>query len=416
MAKPKWKRIFGHAMLFLAVIGPGLITAIADNDAGGVGTYTVAAALYGMASQYLIVPTTILLAITQEVGARLAIVSGKGLGGLIRERYGVRISLFVFVLYFVVNQGVVLQNVSGLKSAMQLFQFPWQIGLIMACLLLILLVIFLNFKKLQRIFLIMVLFYVVYIISAILVHPNWAQAFHDSFIFPSHVNVWNLGYWFSLIAVLGTTVTAWGQFFISSYIVDKGLIVKDLKSNRVEVYTGAVITNGLSWMIAIAVTYTLFIHGIHVTDGYTAALAIKPFAGQFSSLLFAIGLFGASILGLTIVPLATSYVFTEMFGYERTLNVGFRSGKIFYIFFIVQILFGLIITIFPNVNLFRLTLYADYLNGAILPLIFYFLITFARDKDIMGKYRIGNFTMWFLRVAALVIFLAVAITFVGHVM
>lgn len=398
-------------LIFLAIVGPGLITAVADNDAAGVATYSVAASLYGMSSQYLIIVTTLLLAITQEIGVRIAIVTGKGLGDLIREHYGVRVAAAIFLAYFFVNQAVVVQEVSGLKAAIQLFDLPWQLILISICALLILLVIRLNFKNLQRIFLFTILFYATYIFSAVLAHPNWGQALKESLILPNRSYLSSPGYWFTIIAVLGTTVTAWGQFFVNSFMADKGLKPDQLKLARWEVYFGAVVTNFFSWMIAIAVTYTLFIHHQVVTDGFIAARAIEPFAGALSATLFATGLLAASFLGLTIVPLATAYVFTELFGYERTLDANFAKGRAFYTFFISQIVLGLIITLFPKINLFGLTLYANYLNGAILPVIFYFLIRFSENPQIMGEFISKGFSKWFLRAAAVIIALAVITTF-----
>jgi len=411
-----WKKFKIRLLLFLAVIGPGIITAVADNDAGGVATYTVAASLYGMASQFLIIPETLLLALTQEIGARIAIVAKKGLGDLIRERYGIKVSLLIFILYFITNQGVVLQNISGLKASLQLFGLPWQILLILICIFLIFIVVNFNYKKLQRIFLFMIFFYLAYIISAFISHPNWKEAITESMIWPQKVDISNLTFWFSRIAVLGTTITAWGQFFVHSYIIDKNLNVNHLKAEKLEIYLGAFITNFFSWMMAVAVTYTLFVNNIKVTDGLTAALAMKPLAGELSTILFSIGLFGASILGLTIVPLATAYVFSEMFGYEGSLDADFKKGKLFYAFFIVQILIGLLITLFPNTSLFQLTLYADFLNGAMLPIIFYFLIKFSEDKEIMGQYVSSGFTSFFVRLSGVIITFAVIVTFIGKIL
>ncbi len=413
--KFNWPVIKKQLLLFFAVAGPGLITAMADNDAGGVATYTVAAALYGMSSQYFIILTTILLAVTQEIGARIAIVTGKGLGDLIRENYGARTAIILFCFYFVVNQGVVLQDVTGLKSAIQLFGLPWQPILILICLLLVILVITLNYKNLQRIFLITILFYGTYIFSAFLSHPNWGEAIKYSLVMPQKGLLTDLRYWFTLIAVLGTTVTAWGQFFVQSFVADKGLKPEQLKEERAEIYFSGFLTNIFSWMIAIAVTYTLFVHSINVTDAQTAALAIKPLAGNLAYGLFAVGLLAASFLGLTIVPLATAYVFTEFFGYERTLDANFLKGRVFYAFFILQIALGLFVALFPRINLFGLTLYADYLNGAMLPVIFYFLIRFSEDKEIMGeKYVAKGFSSWFLKAAAIFITFAVLATFFGR--
>lgn len=413
--KKNWPVMKKQLLLFFAVVGPGLITAMADNDAGGVATYTVAAALYGMGSQYFVILTTILLAVTQEIGAKIAIVTGKGLGDLIRENYGARVAVILFCVYFVVNQGVVLQDVTGLKSAIQLFGLPWQPILILICLLLIILVVTLNYKNLQRIFLITILFYGTYIFSAFLSHPNWGEAINQSLIMPQKNLITNLHYWFTLIAVLGTTITAWGQFFVNSFVADKGLKPDQLKEEQAEVYIGSFMTNFFSWMIAIAVTYTLFAHHITVSDAQTAALAIKPLAGNLAYGLFAVGLLAASFLGLTVVPLATAYVFTEFFGYERTLDASFLKGRVFYAFFILQIVLGLFVALFPRINLFGLTLYADYLNGAMLPVIFYFLIKFSEDKEIMGeKYVSKGFSSWFLKAAAIFITFAVCVTFFGR--
>ncbi len=402
--------------IFLLVLGPGVITAVADNDAGGVATYTVAASLYGMASRFLILPEAFLLAITQEIGARIAIVTKKGLGDLIRERYGVKLSLFIFLLYFIVNQGVVLQNVSGLKAAFELFNLNWRLFLILTCCLLIFFVTFFDYRKLQRILLFMIVFYAGYIFSAFLSKPDWKEAVTESFIWPQKINLFDLTFWFSRIAVLGTTITAWGQFFVHSYIIDKKLDVQHLKYERLEVYLGAFITNFFSWMMAVAVTYTLFIHSIPVEDGFKAALAIKPFAGDLAYLFFAFGLFGASILGLVIVPLATAYVFAEIFGYKGSLDLSFTRGRYFYSFFIIQILIALLAALFPQTSLFKLTLYVDFLNGAMLPIIFYFLIKFSEDPQIMGKYISSGLTKIFLRGATILISFAVIISFIGKIL
>lgn len=275
------------------------------------------------------------------------------------------------------------------------------------------LVIFLNYQSLQRVFLVTILFYGVYIFSAILSKPNWKEAIQQSLFLPQRAFLGDVHYWFTLIAVLGTTVTAWGQFFVNSFVADKGLKIEQLKQERAEIYIGAFMTNVFSWMMAIAVTYTLFAHKLPVVDGYSAALAIKPLAGHLAYGLFAVGLLAASLLGLTIVPLATAYVFTEFFGYERTLNAGFLKGRVFYTFFILQIALGLVAALFPQINLFGLTLYADYLNGAMLPVIFFFLIRFSEDKAIMGAHISKGFSSWFLKISAFGISIAVAATFFG---
>lgn len=407
-----WKRRF---FIFLIVLGPGIITAVADNDAGGVATYTVAASLYGMASRFLILPETLLLLVTQEIGSRIAIVTKKGLGDLIRERFGIKLAILVFLLYYITNQGVVLQNISGLKTSFAIFNLPWQLMLFLTCLFLIFVVVRFNYRRLQRIFLTMIFFYFSYVMVAIITRPHWGEAFREAFVWPQKVKL-DLFYWFSRVAVLGTTITAWGQFFIHSYVADKKLGEEHLRYQKIEIYAGALITSFFSFMIALAVSETLFRNNIQATDGYTAALVLKPLAGDLAQGLFGVGLFGASILGLTIVPLATAYVFAELFGYEGSLDVDFKKGRLFYLFFIMQIVLALLIALFPQVGLFKLTLYVDFLNGAMLPLIFYFLIKFSEDKEIMGKYVVGGVMSLFLRGAAVVITIAVVISFIGRVL
>ncbi len=405
-----WRRRF---FVFLVVIGPGLITAVADNDAGGVATYTVVASMFGNAAQLLIIPTIVLLAITQNIGARIAVVTRKGLGDLIRERYGIKISMLVFFLYYIVNQGVVLQNISGLKASYQLFNLPWQLLLALTSLFLILFVVNFDYRRIQRIFLLLIFFYISYVIAAFLSKPNWGEVVKETLL-PQKINL-GLSYWFSLVAVLGTTITAWGQFFVSSYIKDKKLSIDHLRYEKLEVYSGALITSFFSFMIVTAVAQTLFAHHILVSDGQTAALALRPLAGDLTFVLFASGLFGASILGLTIVPLATAYVFSELFGYEGSLDTNFKKGRLFYSFFSLQIIVGLIIALIPQVSLFKLTLYVDFLNGAMLPLIFFFLIKFAESKEIMGYHVLNKFERIFIRGAAVLITLAVIISFTGRI-
>lgn len=410
-----WFRFKRQLLLFFVVLGPGLITAMADNDAGGVATYSVAAATYGMASQYLIILTTVLLAVTQGIGSKIAIVTSKGLGDLIRENFGAKVAVSLFSFYFLVNSGVVLQNVTGLKSAIQLLGLTWQPWLVFICLLLVVLVIKVNYKNLQKIFLATILFYATYLVSAFLSNPNWGEAVRQSLVWPGKSFITDADYWFTLIAVLGTTVTAWGQFFINSYVADKGLKPSQMKEAQAEVYVGAIMTNIFSWLIAVAVTYTLFSNNILATDGFAAASAIEPLAGHLAYLLFAVGLLAASFLGLTIVPLATAYVFTELFGFERTLNASFKKGKVFYTIFSLQIVAALLIALIPKMNLFKITLFADFLNGAMLPVIFYFLIRFSEDGKLMGQYVVKGFSKFFVRVSAIVITFAVVASFFGKI-
>lgn len=398
-------------LIFFAVIGPGFITAIANNDAAGIATYSVAASLYGYSSRFLLIFEVLLLAVTQEIGARVAIVTRKGLGDLIRERYGIRWSIIIFALFFVSAQGVIVQNIAGLKAALNLFNLPYQLLLPVIIGAIWLFLLKGNYNTIQRGFLLLVVFYFAYIISAFKVNPDWKVAVEGLF-WPVDTKL-NLPFFFARIAVLGTTITAWGQFFIHSYVRDKGIDIGKMKFVKLEVYTGSILTNFISFMMVVAVVATLFKFGIRVDDAQDAALAIRPFAGDLAFVLFSYGLFVASVLGVAIVPLATAYAFSEFFGFERSLDKSFSQSKIFYIFLIIQLILGFAVTLIPDISLFNITLYANFINGAILPVIFYFLIKFANNRDMMGNYVNTKFQNIILVVSTVVIIIAVLVTFLG---
>lgn len=371
-------------VILLAVLGPGLITAFADNDAGGVATYSVAASQFGYSILATLIPITIVLLITQEIGARIAIVTGKGLGDLIRERYGVRISILIFSLLMVVNLGVILQDLGGLKSALGLFQLDYRIFLPLLIAFLFFFIIKSSYTMIERFFLFLIFFYLAYLFSAVLAKPDWGLTAKSLIVPPSKTS---FIYLYTAIAVLGTTVTAWGQFFINSYVKDKKITPEKLKYQRLEIYIGAFLTDIFSLFMMVAVIATVFKNNIPITDAASAALAIQPLAGQLAGLLFAFGLLVAGFLGLAIVPLATAYAFSEFFGYEGSLDTDLKKSKLFYGFFLLQILIGLIFVLIPSFNLFSITLYADFLNGIMLPVIFFFLYKIANNEALMGKYR-----------------------------
>lgn len=372
-------------LIILAVMGPGLITAFADNDAGGVATYSVAASKFGYSMLTTLIPITVVLMITQEIGSRIAIVSGKGLADLIRERYGVRIALAVFALLFFVNFNVILQNVGGLKAGLQLFHINIVFALPLMIAGLFFFIGLASYTKVEKFFLFLILFYAAYFLSAILAKPDWGLVVKSLFV--PEKSVMSFNYLYTSIAVLGTTVTAWGQFFINSYVKDKKLTVDRLKYNRWEIYLGAILTDAFSLFMMVAVAATIFQNHIVIQAADEAALAIKPFAGELAFILFGVGLLIAGFIGAAIVPLATAYAFSEFFGYEGSLDQRFDKSKLFYGLFLMQILLALVVMSLPEISLFHITLYADFLNGLFLPIIFFFLYRFANNGEIMGNYR-----------------------------
>lgn len=406
----RYKRRF---LLLIAVIGPGLITAFADNDAGGIATYSVAASRFGYAMLTIMIPITIVLAVTQEIGARMAVVTGKGLGDLIRERFGIKISIFVFLVVFVVNFGVVLQDTSGLKSALGLFGLNEMLFTPFLLFLLFIFIVKSNFSKIEKFFLFLIFFYLTYLCSAILAQPDWGQAMKSVVTPPRELSI---EYLVTSVAVLGTTVTIWGQFFINSYVKDKKLPVSKLKYEQLEIYVSSILSNVSTWFIMLAVIATVYVNNIPIQGAAEAALAIEPFAGSLARSLFGVGLLVAGLLGCAIVPLSTAYAFAEFFGYEGSLDSNFKKSRLFYGFFIFQIVIALIIVLQPGFSLFQFTLYADFLNGLALPVIFFFLYRLANDNDLMGKYKNSKTQNILLVGSGVVITIAAIVGLVGRIL
>ncbi len=405
-----WKR---RVLIALAIVGPGIITAVADNDAAGVSTYSMAAATFGYQIFIILIPMTVLLAVTQEIGARIAIVAEKGLADLIRERYGVRIALLMYGLLFLVNLAVVIMNVAGLKSALILFGLNPYIFLPAIIVGLFLFVVLNSYSIVERFFFILIAFYITYIASAFLAKPDWGLAVQSLVIPTGSITPRFL---YTAIAVIGTTITAWGQFFINSYVKDKHLTVEQLKYSRAEVYLGAIVTDTLTFFLMVAVAATIFANKLTITDAAGAALAITPFAGQFAGLLFGVGLLFAGLLGCVIVALTTAYAFSEFFGYSGSLDEHFRQSRLFYTTLLVQLVIGTIVALMPNISLFKITLAANFINGAILPIIFFFLYQFANNEAIMGTHVNNKAQNWMLAVSSIIIITSVMVGIVGQMM
>ncbi len=402
---------FGPVIVFISIMGPGLISAFADNDAGGVATYSLAASKFGYSILATMIPITVVLFITQEIGARIAIVTGKGLGDLIRERYGVVVSLLIFGLLFFVNFGVILQNIAGLKAALNLFHLSEIIFLPLLIGFLFVIIIKASYSKIERFFLFLILFYLTYLFSAVLAKPDWNLTLKSMITLPKKIN---FSYLYTSIAVLGTTVTVWGQFFINSYIKDKKITPEKIKFGQIEIFIGAILTNVFSIFMMVAVVATVFKNNIPIQGAADAALALRPFAGQLATIFFGVGLLIAGFLGCAIVPLATAYAYSEIFGYEGSLDTDFKKSRLFYTFFLVQIILGTIVVFLPQISLFKITLYADFFNGLMLPIIFYFLYQFANNEQLMGRYKNSKLQNFLLVSSGVIITFAAILGGVGE--
>lgn len=397
--------------ILLAVFGPATITAMADNDAAGVATYSLAGAKYGYSILFVLFIVTILLAVTQEMGVRIALVSGKGLGDIIRERYGVKISVLVFLGLMFANLGTIIANFSAIKITASMFNLPVIPFLIFVVIISYIFVSKGNYKTNQNIFLFSAFFYIAYIFSAFKSNPDWPRAISSVFI-PTNVKI-SREFIFATIAVLGTTITPWGQFFVHSFVLDKKLSPDKLKYEQIETFFGAFLTDFFSFFMIVATAATLFVYKIPLTSGEQAAIAIEPFAGKLASVLFGLGIMNAGFMGIVIVSLSTAYAFSEFFGYEGSLDSVFQKGKSFYIIFLAQLIIAMLINLIPNVSLFKIVFYTQSLNGALLPITFFFLLKAANNPEIMGSYVNKKWYNYFIIGASIIITIASLTTIIG---
>ncbi len=378
-----FKQLFFRILPILAIIGPGIIAGSVDNDAGGITTYSVAGASFGYAMLWVLTVTTFSLVITQEIGARMGLVTGKGLASLIREKFGVRWTTFIMVVLLVANIGTIAAEFAGVAAALEIFHVSKFISVPLAAFAIYFLMLKGNFKRLEKIFLVASAFYLVYIISAILAKPDWVQSF-KGLIVPTIQ--FNKNYILTMIAVIGTTITPWGQFFIQDYVVDKKLTKDDINIERGDVFLGSFITNFISYFIIIACAATIFAHGLTINDARDAAVALQPLAGPFASILFAFGFLNASIFGAALVPISTSYVVTEAFGFESGLNFSFGEAPQFYGLFAFLLFAGALLVILPFVPLLTILFVSQAVNAVLLLPILVFLFILSNDKKLLGEY------------------------------
>ncbi|HTX90930.1 MAG TPA: divalent metal cation transporter [Anaerolineales bacterium] len=388
-----WKQI----LLFLSVFGPATITAMADNDASGVATYAVAGARLGYPILFLLLIVTILLGITQEMGIRLTVVTRKGLADLIRERFGVKASTFIFAALFIANLGILVVDAAAVEVTAQLFHIPTAPAVIVVIAIAYIVVVKGNYKFTQYFMLIACLFFLVYIVSALKAQPDWGLAF-SNLLYP-HGVTWDAKYTRDFLVigmgVLGTTVTSWGQFFISSFSSDKKIEKGKVNYSQLETYWGAFLTDFFSFFMIVATAATLYVNHIALTDGAAAAKAIEPFAGHLAGTLFAVGILNAGFMGLVVVSLSTAYAFAEFFGVSGSLDDDFKKSKTFYIMYLFQLILAGGIVLFPQVSLFNIIIATQVISAFTLPPIFYYLIRFTSDKKLMGEFVNNAFQKYF---------------------
>jgi NRAMP (natural resistance-associated macrophage protein)-like metal ion transporter len=387
--KPRRRRLIQvlrfRLLAFFAVFGPGFITANVDNDPGGILTYSQAGAKFGYALLWTLIPTTIALIIVQEMAARMGAVTGKGLSDLIREEFGFRATFFTMLVLGVADFGNIMSEFAGIASGMGLFGVSKYIVVPLGAALVWIMVVGNSYKPVERILIFCSLIYFTYVVSALLAHPNWKMAVHDTIV--PRVSR-SSEYLVMVIGLIGTTITPWMQFYLQASVVEKGIGKKQYSLCRWDVIVGCIITDVIAFFIVLACAATLYASGYrNISDPADAAAALKPLAGQWAFLLFAIGLVNASLLSAAILPLATAYNICEGLGFESGVNKRFSEAPAFYWLYTLLIAFGAGVVLTPRIPLLKVILYSQVVNGVLLPFLLIFMLILVNKKELMGTYR-----------------------------
>lgn len=392
-------RIFKHPVIlsfivFLSVMGPGIITANVDNDAGGITTYSLAGSQFGYDLVWLFIPMIIALAIIQEMGVRMGVVSGKGLADLIREKVGLKLTFVMMIALLAANIGNILAEFSGIAVSSGIFGVPKFIALPIAAIFVWLLVVKGTYKSVEKVFLLASLVYLSYIVAGYLSQPNWALAAHNVIVPQISLNT---AYITMVIGLVGTTIAPWMMFYIQSSVVEKGITLKNLKYSKIDAVLGAIVVNVVAFFIVIACAATINANGIQVNNVADVSTALVPLAGQYASLLFAFGFLNASLFAASILPLSTAYYVCESLGFEAGVSKSFREAPIFHGLYLGLIILAVIVIMMPNVPLLSILYLSQVANGILLPFLLILMLLIINDKSIMGEHvnsRLFNYISW----------------------
>ncbi len=381
-------------LAFLAVMGPGLIAGIAGNDAGGITTYSVLGAKTGLSLLWLFPITIVILAIVQEMAARLGVVTGQGLSDLVRERFGVRWTVFAMVVLLVANVANTVAEFSGAAAALEIFGIPRWLTVPIVAASIWALVIYASYKTIERVFLSVSLVFLAYIVSAFQSHPDWGAVAHGLVTPNLSVDPATL---LLVVAVVGTTITPYMQFYLQSAVAEKGIDEEELALERADAIGGAVWTNVIAVFIVIATATTIHAAGVTITSATDAARAFEPVAGDLATGLFALGLFGASVLAATIMPISTAYVICEAFGWESGVDRRFGDAPSFFFIYTSVLVLGALVVLIPGLDLLPAIIASQNLQGLLLPIVLVFMVVLVNDERLMGRHRnglIANVITW----------------------
>lgn len=399
-----------HIAIFLAIIGPGVITANVDNDAGGIAIYSIAGADFGYEFLWAVVPIIFLLVVIQEMSARMGAVTGSGLADLIRENFGAKVTFYVMLALLVTNLGNTMAEFAGVAASLEIFGLSKYITVPISALFVWFLVVKGTYKTVEKVFLFACLFYVAYIVSGFMAEPDWGEVGRQM-IAPS----FSIGapYLYMLIGIIGTTIAPWMQFYMQSAVVEKGIDVADYKHARWDVIVGCLMAGLVVFFIIVACAATLFKTGTHIESAADAAQALAPLAGKYCSWLFAFGLFNASLFAASVLPLSTAYYVCEGLGWEAGVNKTFGEAKQFYALYTAIIVIGAAVVLIPDFPLLSIMVLSQVVNGMLLPFVLIFMLLLINNREIMGEHvngRVWNAVSWFTVVGLIVLTIAMLVT------
>ena len=377
-----WRR----ALMFLAILGPGVITSTVDNDATGIAGYAIAGAQYGYSLLWALFLSTLALIVIQEMSGRMGAVTGKGLADLIREQFGVRITFVAMLTLLVANATTAVAEFAGIASASEILGLSKYAGVPIAAVVVWLLVVWGSYQRVERVLLAGSALFLVYVVAGFIVHPDWADVARGSFVPSFHFDA---GYLTVLIGLIGTTITPWMQFYQQATVVDKGIDAEAYPYERLDIWVGAVVLDVAAFFIIVTTGATLFVHHVPINGAADAALALRPLAGRFASLLFAVGLLNACLLAAAVLPLSTAYAASEAFGWERGVNHSIREAPVFLGLYTGLILLSALIVLIPHAPLFFLLWLPNVVGGTLLPVILVLMIKLVNIPSLMGRYTNG---------------------------
>ena len=400
----RWKT---QILLFFSVVGPGFITANVDNDAGGILTYSQAGAQFGHMLLWTMIPITVALIVVQEMCARMGAVTGKGLSDLIREEYGLRITFLMMIGILICNFGNVVTEFAGIAASMELFGVSRYISVPICAVIVWLIVVKGQYKTVEKVFLAASFFYLTYIFAGVLAKPAWLEALTAT-VTPPHLEAFKQhSYLYLVIGLVGTTIAPWMQFYLQASVVEKGVTRRQYKASQLDVVVGCVFTDVVAWFIIVACAATLYVHGHRdIRDAADGAQALRPLAGDYAYILFALGLFNASLFAASILPLSTAYTVCEGLGFESGVGRKFSEAPAFYWLYTLLIIAGGAVILIPGVPLVKISVLSQVVNGGVLPFVLIFMVLLINKKELMEEHvntRVYNVIAWGLTAIMIVL-------------